>query len=271
MELSSDDPDYWLKVFRKEEHPDVKGTALHRLFALGYPELPRLLTDIYHASGFAMLRLQVFHLLQHYDDSRFEELLKTSVYDPYEFIRRKSVYAMGRIGKDEFIPFIGSVYLNDFLDERVRFNAEFCFALMDTEKVEKEILGQIDRSESLFNKEEIRSEFLSMLESRKRISEMGMQIADTTQKLSSRLLGVSTIRNNSYHTKVDHYLEVLRDPSQPLDLRIKLAEALGWFTLSYRKGEIITACRQLGTNPDVDQKLKNELVKTVNRLEVFMR
>jgi hypothetical protein len=142
---------------------------------------------------------------------------------------------------------------------------------MDMEKLEKEILGQIERSESLFNKEEVRSEFTAELESRKRIAEMGMEIGDTTQKLSSRLLGVSTIRNNSYHAKVDHYLDVLGDPSQPPELRIKLAEALGWFTLSYRKGEIIAACRQLEANPDVDQRLKNELVKTVNRLEVFMR
>ncbi len=56
-----------------------------------------------------------------------------------------------------------------------------------------------------------------------------------------------------------------------MNLRVKLAEALGWFTLSYRKEEIIAACRQLAETPEVDRKLKNELVKTVNRLEVYMR
>lgn len=271
IDLSADNPAYWLKVLRKESHPDLKGTALHKLFTLEYPELPRLLVDTYHSSGSGMLRLQVFHLLQHYRDGRFEELLKTSVRDPYEFIRRKSVHAMGKNGKDEFIPFIASVYLHDYLDERVRFNAVFCFDVMDMDKLGKEIRNQIDQSSSLFNKEEAWSEFSSTLASRKRIAEMSMQIADTTLKLSRRLMGVSAIRNNNYHTQVPTYLEVLRDTEQPLNLRVKLAEALGWFTLSYRKDEIIAACRQLAATPGVDLKLKNELVKTVNRLEVYMR
>jgi len=123
----------------------------------------------------------------------------------------------------------------------------------------------------LSDKEETMRAFTEKLESRKRIAEMSMEIADTTRKLSSRLLGVSTLRNSNYHTRVGYYLEVLRDPVQPLSLRIKLAEALGWFTLSHRKGEIVAACRQLAETPDIDQKLKNELVKTARRLEVFMR
>ena len=100
---------------------------------------------------------------------------------------------------------------------------------------------------------------------------MSMEIADTAGKMSSRLMGISTIRNNNYHTRVDDFLEILRDPSQDLNLRIKLAEALGWITLSYRKGDIISACKQLSLTPGLDQKLGNELLKTVNRLEVFMR
>jgi hypothetical protein len=142
---------------------------------------------------------------------------------------------------------------------------------MDMDKLGKEMRNQIDQSSSLFNKEEAWSEFSSTLASRKRIAEMSMQIADTTLKISRRLMGVSAIRNNNYHTLVPTYLEVLRDPEQPLNFKVKLAEALGWFTLSYRKDEIVAACRQLAATPGVDLKLKNELVKTVNRLEVYMR
>ena len=271
MDLSRKSPAYWLKALRKADHPDEKGTALYKLYSLHYPGLPRILEEIYRSSRSAMLRLQVFHLLQHYNDERFGEMLKQSVYDPYEFIRRKSVHAMGRSGSDEYIPYVASIWLNDYLDERVRFNAEFCFDVMDGVKLEREMMAQIDRNESLSDKEETMRAFTEKLESRKRIAEMSMEIADTTRKLSSRLLGVSTLRNSNYHTRVGYYLEVLRDPVQPLSLRIKLAEALGWFTLSHRKGEIVAACRQLAETPDIDQKLKNELVKTARRLEVFMR
>lgn len=271
INLDSKKPGYWLKVLKSEKHPDIKGVALHKLFNLEYPGLPQILVDTYNSSDSYMLRLQVFHLLQFYNDGKFGELLKTSVNDPYEFIRRKSTYAMGRIGKDEFIPYIASDWLSDFMDERVRFNAEFCFELMDMNKLENEVLKQIENSISLFDKEKSTADFKTKMDSHRRLSRMGMDIADTTVKMSSRLMGVSTLRNNNYHTGVDRYLRVLGDSHQDLNLRIKLAEALGWFTLSYRKADIISACKNLAAETGLDQKLKNELLKTANRLEVYMR
>lgn len=271
VDLKSTDSAYWLKVLKQEQHPDLKGVALHKLFDLKYPGLSQLLVDTYNSSPYYMLRLQVYHLLQFYNDGKFEELLKTSVYDPYEFIRRKSTYSMGRIGKDEFIPYIASIYINDYLDERVRFNAEFCFDLMDMEKLKTEILSQIESSTSVYNKEKTLPDFTAKMDSRIRISKMGLELADQNQKMSSRLMGVSTLRNNSYHTMVDNYLQVLKNPKEDLNLRIKLAEALGWFTLSYRKGDIISACKSISEESGIDESLKRELLKTANRLEVYMR
>jgi len=271
IDLKSADCSYWLKVLKKEQHPDIKGVALYKLFDLKYPGLPQILTDLYKTSSEYMLRLQVFHLLQFYNDGKFEELLKTSVYDPYEFIRRKSTYAMGRIGKDEYIPYIVSVYINDYLDERVKFNAGFCFDLMDQDKLEQEVMKQINESTSLYNKQGTLSEFKSKLNSGKRISQMSRELGEGTKKMSSRLMGISTLRNNSYHTMVDNYLKVLKNPTEDLNLRTKLAESLGWFTLSYRKGDIISVCKSLSAERDIDDNFKRELLKTANRLEVYMR
>ena len=270
-DLQSKKTAYWLKFLNKEEHPDLKGLALHKLFGLEYPGMQQLLVETYHSSDSYMLRLQVYHLLQFYDSGKFGELLKTSVYDPYEFIRRKSTYAMGRIGKDEFIPYIASIYLNDNLDERVKFNAGFCFDLVDLDKLEKEVIKQIGNSTSLYNKEKCSNDFKDIIDSRRRISQMSRDIADTTLKINTRMNGVSFLRNNNIHTEVDNFLRVLKDPQQDLKIRIRLAEALGWFTLSYRKTDIISACRNLAEESGVDQRLRNELLKTVNRLEVYMR
>ncbi len=271
INLRSSDISYWLTIFKEEQHPDIKGVALQKLFNLKYAALPQLLTETYHSSPYAMLRLQVYHLLQFYNDGRFEELLKTSVYDPYEFIRRKSTYSMGRIGKDVFIPYVASIYLNDGLDERVRFNAEFCFDLMDIKKLKSEVLSQIESSTSLYDKEKIKIEFTKKIDSRMRISEMGLDVANQNLKMSSRLMGVNSLRNNSYHMMTDNYLKVLGNPDENLNLRIKLAEALGWFTLSHRKGDIINSCKSIANQVGIDTKLKDELLKTANRLEVYMR
>ena len=142
---------------------------------------------------------------------------------------------------------------------------------MDPGNLEREVLSQIEKSPSLYFKEKTTAGFMAKMESRKRIAEMSVNLADTTIKMNSRLMGVSTLRNNCYHTLVDSYLKVLSDKDQDLKLRIRLAEALGWFTLSYRKGDIIATCRTIAASGGTDQDLKNELLKTVNRLEVYMR
>lgn len=271
VDFRSESTAYWIEILARNSHPDIKGVALHKLFKLNHEGLQDILLEIYSSSPFAMLRLQAFHILQHYNDGSFESLLRESVYDPYEFIRRKSTYAMGRTGKDEFIPFIASIWLNDRLDERVRFNAEFCFDLMDIEKLEKEVLSQIESSSSLYDKEKIKSEFKNKIESRKRIFQMGRDITDKSIALKTRLMGVSTLRNNNYHSIVGDLFKILSDTDEDLSLRIKLAEALGWFTLSHRRADIITKCREIAASENTDVRLRGELLKTANRLDVFTR
>jgi hypothetical protein len=87
---------------------------------------------------------------------------------------------------------------------------------------------------------------------------------------SSLARGVSVWRNNPYH-HWGHYLRILADKDESVELRTDLAEALGWFTLSYRKSDIVSACRILAAESGVNPVLRAELLKTANRLEVYMR
>ena len=198
-------------------------------------------------------------------------MLVQSVSDPYEFIRRKSTFSMGRIGKDMFIPYIASVYVNDFLDERVQFNSTFCFDLMNIDKLEAEVVRQINESDWLMDKQAALSKFKGVIDSKRRMAEYSLELADKTLKPRARLMGVSMLRNNPYHQLVDQYLKVLADNSESVELRTSLAEALGWFTLSYRKGDIISTCRSVASEANLDPALRAELLKTANRLEVYMR
>jgi hypothetical protein len=233
--------------------------------------MPQLLQRAYFESDEYVLRLQVYHLLQHYKGEYFAEILKRSVYDPYEFIRRKSVFSMGRIGSDDFIPYVASVYLNNYLDKRVHFNASFCFDLLDQEKLEQEFKSQLERNNSFPDKEKVWKEFSDKLDSRKRISQMANDVTDKDKSLKARLSAVRMLRNNAYHGRVNDYLEVLKESGEEEELRIALAEALGWFTLSYERDSIVNVCRELALLPETGEKLRNELLKTVARIEVYMR
>ena len=47
-----------------------------------------------------------------------------------------------------------------------------------------------------------------------------------------------------------------------------MAEALGWFTMSYRKAEIISGCQAiLDSGQDLPAELRSELTQTILRLQ----
>ena len=89
------------------------------------------------------------------------------------------------------------------------------------------------------------------------------QLFDPEAPAARRTAAVRSVRNNTCHEYVPQLIELLKDESQPVELRVMTAEALGWFTLSYRKDEIVRACRALRTS---DKELAAEVRRTVNRL-----
>lgn len=271
IDLYSKDASYWLTLFYSESNTELKGLALHMLFRLEYEELPDLLVKTYDTSESYMLRLQVYHLLQYYNTEHFGTLIKRSLYDPYEFIRRKSLYSMARIGSDSYIPYVASVYVNDYLDERVFFNSMFCFDMMDMEKLSNEIKRQFADNKSYFDKEAALENFEKTLASRRSIAKMADGVTDKSRPVNVRISAVKMLRNNAYHTKVDSFIKVLEDKSEDLTLRVKLAEALGWFTLSEKRENILDAFKKIASAPDTDKVLKDELLKSINRIEVYMR
>jgi hypothetical protein len=271
IDFNSTNADYWLKVLSAENHPDLQSLALHKLFILNYKEMSSLLTKTYFSSSSYMVRLQCIHLLPFYNDNNFKEVLKSSIYDPYEFIRRKSVYAMGRVGSDEFIPSVVSVYINDYLDERVAFNAVFAFDMLDIPKVKAEFEKQLSQNSAIYDKARAKDQFFKRIESRERLAAGSLNLTDKKMKKGERLFSVSFLRNNNYHTPVERYLATLADKSEDPLIRLRLAEALGWYTYSYKKQIIIDSCKKIASEEPDGSALKNELIKTANRLQTYMR
>ena len=271
IEFYSNDTAYWLNLFKTESNSELKGLALHMLFKLEYKDLPDLLVKTYDISESYMLRLQAYHLLQYYNTEHFGTLIKRSLYDPYEFIRRKSLYSMARIGSDSYIPYVASVYVNDYLDERVFFNSMFCFDMMDMEKLSDEIKRQFAENKSYYDKESALENFDKTLASRRSIAKMADAVTDKSKPVNVRISAVKMLRNNAYHTKVESFIKVLQDKSEDLTLRVKLAEALGWFTLSEKRESILSAFKKIASETDTDKALKDELLKSINRIEVYMR
>lgn len=271
VDFRSTDTADWLALFEKAEHPDLKGLALHKLHDLGYPGMAEFLTKAYNESPYYSERLQAFLLLQLYGGDQYAQLLEKSINDPYEFIRRKSVYAMGAIGCDHYIPYLVKTYLDNYLDERVHFNVTFTFDRMDFDKMEAEMKQQLNQNLSYPNREKVWVDFQRIFASRKRIAAMANDLTNKEKSVKSRISAARMLRNNTYHKQVGDYLQVIKDENEDPSLRIALAEALGWFNNSYRREEIITTLKELAKHPQSSPQLSNEVSKSIARIEHFMR
>ena len=264
--------DYWEKWLLDKNNPvDIRGLSLYKLYNLKAPNLSNLMMKIYDETDLYMLRLYCFQLLQHYHDDNVYRLLKRSIDDPYEFIRRRTVTFMGNSGDLDYLPFLVKTYLrDDDFDERVGFNCQMSLGLLNRAEIRKEAQKQIEES-NLFDKKKAMEKLDERILSRTSIQADSYKLGDTNQKLSSRRFGVQILRNNNYLEPLDSYFEVLKNHHDDLELRVALAEALGWYIYSKRMADIVQTCKEVAGDNQTDPKLRNELLKTASRLENYMR
>ena len=234
--LKESRPEYWIGFLNKEQPADLQALALLKLSRLHAPDMARILHDTYMQSPYYMVRLQCLHLLPQYGGTYYHEVLKKAVTDPYEFIRRLAVYSMGRVGLPEFQDYVKEVALYDALSERVAFNVDYA----------TQMLGM--KGPDFFGY---------------RIIE---DIFDPAKSLSTRTMGVSYLRNNPNTLYVDRLLALLQDGTAPLELRLPLAEALGWYDKSHRKADILAVCEKLSAERG-QPELAAAVLKTLNRLK----
>jgi len=131
----------------------------------------------------------------------------------------------------------------------------------------------INKSEYIYDKKEYWEKVENMLNAAERTRTGFLtSIIDTTSSKRNRMFYVVMIRNNPFPQVVDDVLNIIDNNKEDVKLRIALAEGLGWYVRSERKGEIIETFDSILKNEkNIDPKLADELTKTINRLKEYMR
>ena len=99
-----------------------------------------------------------------------------------------------------------------------------------------------------------------------RVKRNNQRISDPSLSPDKRISAIRLLRNNPYHPYVEQYLQVLQDEATPTEVRVALAEALGWFIHSVRRTDIAKTCRTL-LQTQQPEALRQELIQTLGRLE----
>ena len=278
-DLENKNIDYWLDILENKKNCYSGSLALHKLYQLKYEGLSDLLLDTYRTSPYYMVRLQCLHLSAHYSGDNYITLLKEAADDPYEFIRRKALFFMGKNGSEELVENLTNAYMNDWNSKRIAFNIGFSASHFSDSLFIKSLRKKTYKSDMVIDKDA----FMKMAEKYYKgpcsMSKSTLKIlSDKEAKTSSKQLYLMGMRNNPYPFMTDRIIDIILDNSQPIQFRIDAASVLGWFVRAWNKEDLVETLRSIlsgninaTTKQELPLVLQEEISKTIKRLEVFCR
>ncbi len=268
MTLRKNDVAYWQSLLNSP-YADVQSLAMRMLADNDKDgKLSPMLLEIYRTSPFNTVRMEAVKLLSRYNNADFLEAVRLGVNDPYELVARLSADYAGNIGDKTLLPDMLVSYIDGGERQRVRRTLGTSLALFNPDDVVAAINEYYaGPGATRYNSAEEKAAMLKWLDGqRERVESTNKDITDKNLKERGRIMSIRTVRNNPYHPHVDTYMAVIADNENSEAVRVNMAEALGWFVNSIRRADIIAFCRNMLAQPDVPEKVRAELLQTINRL-----
>lgn len=270
----ADNRKYWNRL-TKSKYPDIQSLALRMLadcdFGLSEGNekaraaTSAMLLSTFRTSPFNTVRMEALKMLSRYGGEDFTEAVRLGLNDPYERIARSSADYAGRIGDVSLLPDIVRVLFEDEDRIRIQYQLNTSLFLFPKEKVIDEVHLYLSASNRMDKKAEMEKAVGSIADNFAFRDRGDSVIMDAKVKTDKRISAIRFLRNNPRTQSLDTYLAFLNDTSVPQNLRVLMAEALGWFDLSCRKADIRSFIRKMLVEGQPDE-LKEELLQTLERL-----
>lgn len=270
----ADNRKYWNRL-TKSKYPDIQSLALRMLadcdFGLSEGNekaraaTSAMLLSTFRTSPFNTVRMEALKMLSRYGGEDFTEAVRLGLNDPYERIARSSADYAGRIGDVSLLPDIVRVLFEDEDRIRIQYQLNTSLFLFPKEKVIDEVHRYLSASNRMDKKAEMEKAVGSIADNFAFRDRGDSVIMDAKAKTDKHISAIRFLRNNPRTQSLDTYLAFLNDTSVPQNLRVLMAEALGWFDLSCRKADIRSFIRKMLVEGQPDE-LKEELLQTLERL-----
>ncbi|MGE5401240.1 MAG: HEAT repeat domain-containing protein [Ignavibacteriales bacterium] len=264
--LNEHDVKLW-KDMAKSEDPNLRSLGIYMLFRNLGRRYENELAGIYMKDESFNVRMHALEYLSQLNTPVFEDILKVSVSDPYELIRRISAEWMGKIGKKEYLPLMAKQMINDE-SERVSFNHKSTIVFIDPQAAYDECVRYVDSMPETVSKNLLKDNFkISIQNSSKWLNEELLpNVKNDTIKVKQRLKDLRTFRNYNFLQALPDLMEIAKKVSEPKEIRVAVLEALGWYALAHDRAVIIKACDEIMSQKEVPAEVKDEALRTKNRL-----
>ena len=257
---------YW-RARLDSPYPAVQNVALRMLRDLNQISSGEILQKM-KDSKFGTVRMECLTLLSRMDNDTFVEALKLGLKDRYEVVRRRAADLCGRNGDPRVMETMMDVFVNYPEAKRVNYNISTNFFNINQTAL-KEAFEKVKPTMTYLDNAEVEKEVETAIDrSAKRYAKSVASILDKNGKDKERVSDIRNTRNYNLHEAVPEFLQLLTDKDNALEIRLNMAEALGWYIYSYRRQEIIDGCQKiLAENPDLEPELLAEITQTINRLK----
>ncbi len=257
---------YWKKLLQ-ENNADIQSLALVKLTnILSEKEASALLKEYYFNSPFEPTRMQAFQLLRRFENNDYQEVLHAAKSDSYEYIRRRAIYDLSDFGSDDFTRDLIEFYINDPHSERITYRAKWGLQFLNPSLAKKEVNELIRNNPAIAGREVLANKLDKDLDYYKKKSEdLVKAIGNKELSEKERLGELTTLRLYRHHSAVPTVIDVAKDEQNSEVIRTTALEALGWFTLSYQRENIIKGCEEIIAS-NAPEAVKKEALKTKNRI-----
>ena len=253
---------YWTSLL-DAPNADIQSLAL-RMLADGGAISAKELLNKYRTCNYATTRMECLKLIMR-NGSCPESIAAVSeaLYDSYEVVRRNAATYAWMLGAEELADEVSDVLINYPESQRVGFILNRAMEMLP-EQVAMAAFDKAAAATHYPEKENIEALRKYQLRSQKTKQSEMEDLFNNEEKLAARISAIRGVRNNTYHEYVPQMIALVNDEAQPMELRVAVVEALGWFVASPRKQEIIATCEALKST---DKALMAEAQQTINRLK----
>jgi hypothetical protein len=253
---------YW-KSLLGNALPDVKSLAMRNLLYNKTISSEELL-KIQQTDKSAIVRLEAFMLIKKCADKNLPAAIILGLNDSYELLQRLSALTAAKNNAPELLPVLVYLKLQPTTSARVDFHLKDAIENYKPEDIKIEF----DKTRAQQSYWPIEKDYNSLLKSAynafERETKDFEELSNAKATVKSKGFTISSQRNQCSAIFLDKLINVLKESNEP-SLRLLTAETLGWYVYSYRKDYLVEKCKeQLAV--EKDEKIKNELQKSINRL-----
>src|SRR3989339_202502 len=253
---------YWRKNINSTI-PEMKALSMKMLYGMGKISSDEML-QIQTNDASPVVRMQAFYLINKRFNANVVKSLKAGLYDNYELIRRMSAKEASTNLSPELLDDIFKIRYAPGTSKRVEFQLKSGCESFGKEEALAAFAKYADNGKDQWYMN--RAQERKMLEySLGRTEKEMSQLMDPSVAARSKRFTITALRNLNNVAYLDTLFKFLKE-SDDNELRETLAEAFAWYTNSSKKYEIVKALNEQ-LKIEKDLKVKNEIIRTINRLQ----